>query len=67
MWPMWKLPLAYGRAVVTKSLRADDVMKAAFSGGTRDFRRLVTRVLWRRALVGVAGVGFAVERWGEQR
>jgi ATP-binding protein involved in chromosome partitioning len=22
MWPMWKLPLAYGRAVVTKSLRA---------------------------------------------
>jgi hypothetical protein len=21
MWPMWKLPLAYGRAVVTKSLR----------------------------------------------
>ncbi len=22
MWPMWKLPLAYGRAVVTKILRA---------------------------------------------
>ncbi|OQC04926.1 MAG: hypothetical protein BWX79_02394 [Alphaproteobacteria bacterium ADurb.Bin100] len=22
MWPMWKLPLAYGSAVVTKSCRA---------------------------------------------
>jgi hypothetical protein len=21
MWPMWKLPLAYGKAVVTKSWR----------------------------------------------
>src|SRR5687768_17098532 len=23
MWPMWKLPLAYGTAVVTKSLRGE--------------------------------------------
>jgi hypothetical protein len=30
MWPMWKLPLAYGRAVVTKSLRAEVVMKSGF-------------------------------------
>ena len=31
MWPMWNLPLAYGRAVVTKSLRWD-IERGAFWG-----------------------------------
>ncbi len=34
MWPMWKLPLAYGRAVVTNSLRA--VMWGASCSGRRE-------------------------------
>jgi hypothetical protein len=33
MWPMWNLPLAYGRAVVTKSLR----WGMGFSRGNRAF------------------------------
>jgi hypothetical protein len=34
MWPMWKLPLAYGRAVVTKSLRD---ISSAFPEDRRPF------------------------------
>src|SRR5690606_33125135 len=33
MWPMWNLPLAYGRAVVTKSWRA--VMAAGAMGAAK--------------------------------
>src|SRR3954471_17003397 len=39
MWPMWNLPLAYGRAVVTKSLRWD---MGAFRGNRAFYGREYT-------------------------
>ena len=39
MWPMWKLPLAYGSAVVTKIWRGADMRRGSFGEGTRHFRQ----------------------------